>query len=194
MKDNSSLSSGDRQILLRIAREAIQAVVENREMPELHVDDFSEDLRVHGASFVTLTIEGQLRGCIGTLEAYQPLVLDVQEHAVAAATQDYRFPPVGAEEVPLLKIEISRLTPTRPLEYSDWRDLIAKLRPGIDGVLIRDGFQRATFLPQVWEKVPDPQEFMTHLCYKMGAPGDRWRTKKLDVAIYQVEEFKEKET
>jgi AmmeMemoRadiSam system protein A len=125
------------------------------------------------------------------LEAYQPLILDVQEHAIAAATQDYRFPPVTAMEVPLLEIEISRLTPTQPLEYQDWRDLIAKLRPGVDGVLIRDGFQRATFLPQVWEKIPDPQEFLTQLCNKMGAEGNRWRTKKLMVSIYQVEEFKE---
>ena len=191
MKDNSILSKSDRQTLLRVAREAIRAVVEGRALPELDLKACAEDLRADGASFVTLTIADQLRGCIGTLEAYQPLILDVQEHAVAAATQDYRFPPVGEEEVPLLQIEISRLTPTRPLEYGDWRDLIAKLRPGVDGVLIRDGFQRATFLPQVWEKVPDPQEFMTHLCYKMGAPGDRWRTKKLDVSIYQVEEFKE---
>lgn len=191
MKENSGLSEGDRQILLRVAREAIRAVVEGGALPQLDLKACSEDLRMDGASFVTLTIADQLRGCIGTLEAYQPLILDVQEHAVAAATQDYRFPPVGEEEVPLLQIEISRLTPTRPLEYSDWQELIAKLRPGVDGVLIRDGFQRATFLPQVWEKVPDPQEFMTHLCNKMGAPGDRWRTKKLDVSIYQVEEFKE---
>jgi uncharacterized protein len=191
VKDNSILSESDRQTLLRVAREAIRAVVEGRALPELDLKACSVDLRMNGASFVTLTIADQLRGCIGTLEAYQPLILDVQEHAVAAATQDYRFPPVGEEEVPLLQIEISRLTPTRPLEYGDWRDLIAKLRLGVDGVLIRDGFQRATFLPQVWEKVPDPQEFMTHLCYKMGASGDLWRTKKLDVSIYQVEEFKE---
>jgi AmmeMemoRadiSam system protein A len=191
MNEESKLSANDRQTLLKIAREAIGAVVERQKPPELDLAACSEDLRIDGASFVTLTIAERLRGCIGTLEAYQPLILDVQEHAIAAATQDYRFPPVTAMEVPLLEIEISRLTPTQPLEYQDWRDLIAKLRPGVDGVLIRDGFQRATFLPQVWEKIPDPQEFLTQLCNKMGAEGNRWRTKKLMVSIYQVEEFKE---
>ncbi len=191
MKANSTLCESDRQTLLSIAREAISAAASGRALPDLDLEEYSEDLRVDGASFVTLTIHDQLRGCIGTLEAYQPLVIDVQEHAAAAATQDYRFPPVTMDETAMLQIEISRLTPTQPLEYTDWRDLIAKLRPGIDGVLIRDEFQRATFLPQVWDKIPDPQEFLTHLCYKMGAPGERWRTKKLDVSIYQVEEFKE---
>lgn len=185
------LSETDRQVLLKIARQAISAAAAGLAVPALNLAAFSADLQANGASFVTLTIADQLRGCIGTLEAYQPLALDVQEHAVAAATQDYRFPPVTTGEVPLLLIEISRLTPTRPLAYNDWRDLIEKLRPGVDGVLIKDGFQRATFLPQVWEKVADPQEFLTHLCYKMGAPGDLWRCKKLEVSIYQVEEFKE---
>lgn len=187
-----ALSEKDREILLDIARLSIQRAANGEILPELNLDDYSEELRRDGASFVTLTIGEQLRGCIGALEAYQPLVFDVQEHAVAAAMQDYRFSPVVPDEVPLLKIEISRLTPTRPLEYSDWQDLIGKLRPNVDGVLIRDGGYRATFLPQVWEKVPNPNEFLTHLCYKMGAPGDLWRKKKLQVFIYQVEEFKEK--
>jgi uncharacterized protein, PH0010 family len=191
MAGKSILSETDRQVLLKIARQAISAAAAGLTVPTLDLAAFSPDLQANGASFVTLTIADQLRGCIGTLEAYQPLVLDVQEHAVAAATQDYRFSPITAGEVPLLLIEISRLTPTRPLAYNDWRDLIEKLRPGVDGVLIKDGFQRATFLPQVWEKVADPQEFLTHLCYKMGAPGDLWRRKKLEVSIYQVEEFKE---
>ena len=191
MTGKSMLSETDRQVLLKIARQAISAAAGGLVVPALDLAAVSADLQANGASFVTLTIQDQLRGCIGTLEACQPLALDVQEHAVAAATQDYRFPPVSAGEVPLLQIEISRLTPTRVLAYNDWRDLIEKLRPGVDGVLIKDGFQRATFLPQVWEKVADPQEFLTHLCYKMGAPGDLWRCKKLEVSIYQVEEFKE---
>ncbi len=191
MQGNPGLSNADRQTLLKVAREAITAAAASHALPDLDLRNFSADLRANGASFVTLTISGRLRGCIGTLEAYQPLVLDVQEHAAAAAIQDYRFPPVSAAEVPLLQIEISRLTPTQPLEYSDWQELIARLRPGIDGVLLKNGFQRATFLPQVWEKLPDPQEFLTHLCHKMGASGDCWRTKKLDVSTYQVEEFKE---
>ncbi len=191
LNTNYRLSDADRTILLEIARQTIQAVTNGKELPQLNLSDYSADLCVDGASFVTLTIADQLRGCIGALEAYQPLVLDVQEHAAAAATQDYRFPPVSPKEVPFLQIEVSRLTPVQPLDYSDWQDLITKLRPGIDGVLIRDGARRATFLPQVWDKVPDPQDFLTHLCIKMGAPENRWQVKKLDVFTYQVEEFKE---
>jgi AmmeMemoRadiSam system protein A len=143
---------------------------------------------------VTLTIQGRLRGCIGGLQASQPLALDVQEHAAAAASQDYRFPPVTPEEVGQLEIEISRLSPSRELLYTDADDLLAKLRPAVDGVVLRRGMQRATFLPQVWEKIPNPADFLTQLCYKMGAPGDLWRREHLQVLTYQVEEFKEQGT
>jgi AmmeMemoRadiSam system protein A len=110
---------------------------------------------------------------------------------VAAALQDYRFPPVPLEELPEIEIEISRLTTPQPLEYADATDLVSALRPGVDGVTLRDGWRRATFLPQVWEKLPDPEMFLSHLCDKMGAAPDLWRRKKLDVSIYQVEEFHE---
>lgn len=186
-----ALSNDDKSVLLKIAREAIQAAANHGPMPWIELDEYSYNLKLEGASFVTLTIDGQLRGCIGTLEAYQPLVLDVQEHAIAAANQDYRFPPVEPQEVPLLEIEISHLTPTQLLDYNDFRELISLIRPGIDGVLIKDNMRRATFLPQVWEKIPQPEEFLTHLCHKMGAPGDLWRKKRLEVYVYQVEEFKE---
>jgi AmmeMemoRadiSam system protein A len=125
------------------------------------------------------------------LEAHQPLAEDVREHAVAAALQDYRFPPVSPDEVPELQIEISRLTTPQKLEYHGADDLLGKLRPGVDGVILRDGFRRATFLPQVWEKIPDPVEFMNHLCQKMGVDASSWRYRQLEVLIYQVEEFHE---
>jgi hypothetical protein len=191
MELEQTLCEADRKTLLDLARHTIQQIAAGQRLPRLNPADYSEDLQREGASFVTLTIDEQLRGCIGALEAYQPLVLDVQEHAAAAASEDYRFRPVRPEEVPLLQIEISRLTPTQPLLYEDWQDLIDQLRPGLDGVLIRDGVRRATFLPQVWEKLPDPRNFLDHLCVKMGAPSDYWRIHKLDVSIYQVEEFKE---
>jgi AmmeMemoRadiSam system protein A len=136
-------------------------------------------------------VRGNLRGCIGALEPYQSLAEDVREHAVAAALQDYRFPPVQASELAGIEIEVSRLTAPVPLEYKDAGDLPSKLRPGVDGVILRDGFRRATFLPQVWEKIPDPDEFLANLCYKMGAAPDTWRKKKLEVLVYQVEEFHE---
>jgi len=140
---------------------------------------------------VTLTIEGNLRGCIGALQASQPLAQDVQEHAVAAALEDYRFRPVQPQEVAGLVIEISRLSPSQELEYFSPQDLLLKLRPEVDGVVLRRGFQRATFLPQVWENIKDPSDFLTQLCYKMGVPGDLWLKEHLQVQIYQVQEFKE---
>ncbi len=102
-----------------------------------------------------LTVGGAFRGCVGALEAYQPLAEDVCEHAVAAALEDYRFPPVLPQEVGRIEIEISRLTSPIPLEYEKPEDLPELLHPGVDGVVLREGLRRATFLPQVWEKLPE---------------------------------------
>jgi AmmeMemoRadiSam system protein A len=185
------LSQNERTALLIIARQAIETAVTGRPLNPLDLGEMPACLYEVGASFVTLTRDGQLRGCIGAIEAYQPLALDVQEHAVAAAMEDYRFPPVTQEELPLVEIEISRLTPPVKLDYKDPADLLAKLRPGVDGVVLRNGVRRATFLPQVWEKVPRKEDFLDHLCIKMGAQPGLWREKSLDVFTYQVEEFKE---
>lgn len=185
------LSEEEKKYLLRLARASIQAAVNHKPLPEISQDEITVALREPGASFVTLTINGELRGCIGALEAYQPLAEDVREHAVAAAQEDYRFPPVTRAEEPLLEIEISRLTAPQPLDYDQPLDLPGKLKPGVDGVILRDGFKRATFLPQVWEKIPDPEDFLSQLCMKMGASWDLWRRKKLQVSIYHVEEFHE---
>jgi hypothetical protein len=185
------LSPAEKQTLLRLARQSIQLAVAKRQLPRLRLEDYSAALRADGASFVTLTILGDLRGCIGALEAYQPLVQDVCEHAVAAALEDYRFLPVTPGEVDLLSIEISRLTPPQALDYQSPPELLAHLRPNIDGVILRDGSRRATFLPQVWEKIPEPQEFLANLCLKMGASPNLWRMRPLQVFTYQVEEFHE---
>ena len=187
------LNTEERLLLLQIARKAIKCVVNKKEFPKLELSTLPQRLKEQGASFVTLTLDGNLRGCIGALQASQPLVLDVQEHAVAAATEDYRFRPVSSQEVAALVIEISRLSPSQELEYSSPNDLLSKLRPGVDGVVLRRGFQRATFLPQVWENIADPSDFLTQLCFKMGVPGDLWKKEPLQVQIYQVEEFKEDE-
>ena len=187
------LNTEERLLLLRIAREAIECAVNKKELPKLELSTLPQRLQEQGASFVTLTIEGNLRGCIGALQAGQPLTLDVQEHAVAAATEDFRFRPVSPQEIAALVIEISRLSPSKELEYSTPNDLLSKLRPGVDGVVLRRGFQRATFLPQVWENIADPADFLTQLCIKMGASGDLWKKEHLQVQTYQVEEFKEDE-
>jgi len=185
------LTDNEKQILLQLARQTIEKVVAGQVKPHIELVKYSSRLQQDGASFVTLTRHGMLRGCIGALEAYQPLVQDVCEHAEAAALEDYRFPPVQPDEVTHLEIEISVLTPSIPFQYETTEDLEKNLRPGIDGVVLHYGARRATFLPQVWEQLPEPAEFLSHLCTKMGSPGNLWRMKKLQVEIYQVEEFHE---
>lgn len=185
------LTNDEKIILLRLARQALEYAVQGRTIKPLDLKLFPPKLGEVGSSFVTLTKKGELRGCIGSLEPYLPLIDDVREHAVAAALQDYRFPPVESDELIMIRIEISRLTLPQPLVYDNSEDLLKKLRPGIDGVILKDRHHRATFLPQVWEKIPEPADFLDHLCHKMGAPPDLWRYKKLVVEIYQVEEFHE---
>lgn len=179
------------KILLQLARQALEQAVQGKPLQPLDLGSLPETLREPGATFVTLTIAGGLRGCIGALEAYQPLAEDVREHAVAAGLDDYRFMPVTVEELPLIQIEVSLLTTPQPLEYKTPAELIQKLRPGVDGVILMYGPARATFLPQVWDKLPDPAQFLSYLCEKMGMPRDAWRHKPLKVLTYQVQEFNE---
>jgi AmmeMemoRadiSam system protein A len=191
MMPDESLSDSERSFLLSLERQSIENYIINHQITKLDPKILTPILKQDGASFVTLTIGGNLRGCVGALEPYQSLAEDVIEHAIAAATQDYRFPPVQAAEIKKLEIEISYLTRPKILNYDNPSDLVKLLRPKIDGVVIRDGKRRATFLPQVWEKIPDPEEFLDELCMKMGSTPDLWRRKKLEVLIYQVEEFHE---
>lgn len=185
------LTDGEKRTLLRLAREAIEYAVRGKKLQPLDLGSLTPPLLEKGASFVTLTIRGDLRGCIGALEAYQPLAEDVREHAISAAMDDPRFPPVTESELSGIHIEVSRLTTPQELEYSTGEDLMRKLRPHIDGVILKHGFHKATFLPQVWEKIPDPQEFLDQLCYKMGERSNLWRNTRLQVYTYQVEEFHE---
>lgn len=146
-----------------------------------------------GAVFVTLTQRAALRGCIGTLLAYRPLIDDVRENARAAAFSDPRFPPVEAWELEGLRVEVSLLGATTPLFFRDQEDALAQLNPKVDGIVLRAGNHRATFLPQVWEELPEPSVFMAHLKRKAGLPADYWGP---DVTIerYAVEKWKEAET
>ncbi len=183
------LTPEDRSTLLALAQQGLELGVRGVPLPPLDPEALPPRLREPGATFVTLTKAGRLRGCIGTLEPYRSLADDAREHAVAAALNDYRFPRVMPEELPQIEIEISYLTAPQPLEYRDPEELLAKIRPGIDGLVLRDGSRRATFLPQVWEKLPNPVDFLGQLCRKMGGPPDMWRKKQLEVEIYQVQEF-----
>jgi AmmeMemoRadiSam system protein A len=189
VKKQERLGAEDRLLLLQLARKSIEAAVRGEHALKISLQEYSPDLQEEGAAFVTLTRSGRLRGCIGAIEAYQPLVQDVCEHAAAAATEDFRFDPVQPAELADLKIEISRLTRPIPLRYSSPEDLLEQLHPGVDGMVVKEGFRRATFLPQVWEKIPDKREFLSNLCMKMGAPANYWLTHPLEILIYQVEEF-----
>ncbi len=177
--------------LLMLARAALECAGERQALPSLDVQTVSEPLRDMGASFVTLKLDDTLRGCIGTLEASHPLAEDVRQHAYAAALHDVRFPPVSTEEVGSILIEISVLGLPAPIEYKSADDLISKLRPGIDGVIVRHQKKRATFLPQVWDRIPTPSTFLSMLCEKADLHADHWKTGNLSVHKYEVESFKE---
>jgi AmmeMemoRadiSam system protein A len=187
----STLSEEERAALLRLARQAVELAAAGKPGPALRLRDLPDTLRAPHATFVTLTGRGDLRGCIGALQASLPLAEDVVVHARAAATEDFRFYPVRPDETPGIEIEISILSDPAPLEYGDADDLITRLRPGIDGVILSSGLHRATFLPQVWEKVPQPHQFLDLLCEKAGLPRRAWRTGHLDISTYQVESFQE---
>jgi uncharacterized protein len=182
----------DKKMLLTVARDCILSEFD-RSKNRVSFDEIPAHLRLFGATFVTLTKHGQLRGCIGTLSAYQPLVQDVCEHAKAAAFHDYRFPPVRANEMAEIVVEVSYLTDPLPLAYSDAEDLVQKLRPGVDGVILSEGHHRATFLPQVWEQLPHVEDFLTHLCHKMNVDGNRWKAGTLTVETYQAVHFSERD-
>lgn len=143
-----------------------------------------------GASFVTLTQNGQLRGCIGSLEAYRALATDVAENAGAAAFRDPRFAPLSHEEVDRTRVEVSLLEAAEAMDFCDEADAIARLRPGVDGVILTHGDRRATFLPQVWESLPDPQRFLAQLKRKAGLPAAYW-DEKIALARYGVQKWKE---
>ncbi len=186
-----SLSPEEREYLLNLARDSITYAAKDQDLPAVDLEAVSPNLRRDGASFVTLNKYGRLRGCIGSLEARRPLVIDVQRNAVDAALRDPRFPPVRPDEVDDLSIEISVLGLPEPVDYDDAESLFDKLRPGVDGVVIERGWHRATFLPQVWEKLPDERQFLERLCLKAGLRPDAYRDGDLVVLTYQVEKFKE---
>lgn len=147
-------------------------------------------LTAPGACFVTLTLDGQLRGCIGTLEPYRPLYEDVQANAVAAALRDPRFAPLDTEEFGRIRIEVSLLSDSVALAFTDEADALRQLRPHLDGVILLSNGRRSTFLPQVWSQLPDPQEFLAHLKQKAGLPRDWW-SPDLQLYRYEVQKWTE---
>ncbi len=177
------------KLLLKLARRTIASKL-GLKTEDLSVPDDSV-FKAGRGTFVTLTIEKQLRGCIGNLVTETSVVDGVTRNAVNAAFNDNRFSPLTEEEFEQTEIEVSILTEPQPLDYKDEKDLLLKLRPGVDGVIIRKGRAGSTFLPQVWEQLPKPVSFLEHLCLKAGLPKNAWQSSDLEVSTYQVQCFEE---
>ena len=188
MSSIETLSKPDRAALLDVARASIRHGLRHGQALEVDPVDYPETLRPPRATFVTLEIGDQLRGCIGALVARQPLVQDVAAHAFAAAFEDPRFPELRENEFPKLDIHISVLSPPEPLSFSSEGELLAQLRPGVDGLIIQFRHYRATFLPAVWEQLPDPYVFLAQLKQKAGLPLDFW-SPELSAERYTAEYF-----
>ncbi|MBS0012927.1 MAG: AmmeMemoRadiSam system protein A [Desulfobacterales bacterium] len=181
------------EILLEIARKTIAERLGLSYDPLADLDAAVRDpvFESRRGTFVTLKINDQLRGCIGNLLPDKPLINAVQDNAVNAAFQDPRFTPLSPREFEKIQIEVSLLTEPRPLDYKDGRDLLDKLRPHVDGVILRKGPYSSTFLPQVWEQLPDTKTFLEQLCMKAGLPADAWQKGDIEVMTYQVQYFEE---
>ena len=187
------LSEDEGKYLLGVARETIKNRLDNIEESPINWKEIPKKFQERLGTFVTVTIEDSLRGCIGHIIPRESLIEGIKENAINAAFKDPRFHPLTKEEYNKIDIEISILTSPQELSYAGAEDLLKKLRPGIDGVIIKKGFYEATFLPQVWEQLTDKEEFLSHLCLKAGLSPDSWKREELHVSTYQVQAFEEKE-
>ncbi len=183
------MSTDQGQILLPLARSAITRQLGH---VDLHGSAAADAPWLHepGATFVTLTQAGELRGCIGSLQAHRALLEDVQANALAAAFQDPRFRPLQLTELRYTRVEVSLLSPSEAIVFESEQHALAQLRPDIDGVIFEYGYYRSTFLPQVWEQLPDPETFMEHLKRKAGLAPDFWAA-SVKLARYTVSKWKE---
>ena len=183
------------QILVKLARHTIKEHLDRKlSESDLGMDPQAQldtDFQSRCGTFVTLKIKGQLRGCIGNLTSTETVWDGIKRNAINAAFHDPRFSPMTAKELDQADIEVSILTEPRPLEYRNGKDLTHKLRANVHGVIIRKGHASATFLPQVWEQLPQPESFLSHLCMKAGLPSDAWKDPELEVLTYQVQYFEE---
>ncbi len=183
-------SPEQRRTLLRVARTSIAHGLEQGRPLPVDPLEYDAELREERASFVTLNERGRLRGCIGHLQAIQPLVADVAENAFNAAFRDPRFPPVNAAEFDALEIHISILSPPEPMTFDSEEELLRQIRPGVDGLILEEGPYKGTFLPSVWEQLPDPRRFLAELKLKAGLPPDYW-SEGIRVSRYTTESFSE---
>jgi len=194
-KNSRHLTEEKGQILVRLARATIAARLglADGAGSRIQQSDLADPaFQEQRGTFVTLKISNQLRGCMGCLTPSETILEGIQRNAINAAFNDPRFPQLTAPELEKAEIEVSILTSPQDLAYADGDDLLQKLRANIDGVIISKGLSRATFLPQVWEQLPSPRDFLGHLCRKAGLAADEWEKGELAVSIYQVQYFHEK--
>lgn len=193
MKPVNTISEAGGKALLRLARKTISEKFSKRLTKEVNPDPELDlpELKVKRGTFVTLMINKNLRGCIGSLTASESIIESVRHNAVHAAFDDQRFDPLTERELPLLTVEVSILTDPELLAFKDADDLLNKLRPGKDGVILRKSGRSATFLPQVWEQLPEKKVFLSHLCTKAGLPKNAWQEPGLEILVYQVQYFEE---
>ncbi len=178
------------RILLQIARASIAEALGIDYMPTKNISEDAPWLQEKGACFITLTQQGQLRGCIGTLEAHRSLLEDVKANARAAAFKDTRFSPLTAGEFANTQLEISLLSAMQKIDFSSEADALAQLQPDIDGLVFEYSYHRSTFLPQVWQQLPDRKDFMAHLKQKAGLSADFW-SDEVELFRYTVSKWKE---
>ncbi len=186
------MENSTKEFLLALSRKTILSRLDKTASEVLSDHDIPVEAINDGACFVTLTINGELRGCIGTLEAGRPIYRDVIANSLNAAFNDPRFFPLNKSEFPLVKIEISVLSPRTSIEYSDFSDLKSKVIPHRHGVYLSCSYTAATFLPQVWEQLETHEEFFSHLCLKAGLPSDYIFKEHPGIELYTVENFYEK--
>ncbi len=182
------LNEQERDTLLSIAATSIRHGLDTGRPLAVDPLAYPAALQQPGASFVTLELDGRLRGCIGSLEAVRPLVHDVAANAFAAAFSDPRFPPLSAAELPRLHVSLSLLGPAEAVQFDSEADLTAQLQPGVDGLILEAEGRRGTFLPSVWESLPDPAQFLRQLKLKAGLPADYW-SNAIRVSRYRTESF-----
>jgi len=187
----SALTEEDKRNLLKLARSVILSKLTKDSAQIERPDKISPAMREKRGCFVTLHKKGALRGCIGTIEPVKSLISCVEDNAVSSAFNDPRFPPLSKDEFAYLDIEISVLTVPKPLEYEDSEDLKKKLKPGVHGVILSNGWHRSTFLPQVWKQLPDTELFLEHLCQKGRLKRTCWKDKDTTIEVYEVEYFSE---
>lgn len=190
---NNLINDNDKIFLLKIARETIIKKNKTVWLSNEQLKSLSNELTAKGGGFVTLTKDGHLRGCIGYILPEYPVYQTVIENAYNAAYSDPRFSPLSKDEINKIKIEISILTIPKKLIYNGFDDLLEKLNPRQDGVILKKSFRSSTFLPQVWEQLPNKSDFLSHLCMKAGLKHDEWRQGELEIEIYNAIVFSEEE-